>query len=76
MEGETLRLMAITAGPLKRALGHLALQLEEADVLMQQAAREKETCKRLAAIPGIGPLTAPALRARRAGLRQKPYPFA
>jgi transposase len=46
---------------LKRELDQLALQLEEADQLLQQAARENETGERRDAIPGIGPMTATAL---------------
>jgi transposase len=48
---------------LKRELDHLALQLEEADVLMQKAAQENEACQRLDAIPGIGAITATAVLA-------------
>lgn len=35
--------------------------LEEADVLIQKTAQESEVCRRLDAIPGIGPLTATGL---------------
>jgi transposase IS116/IS110/IS902 family protein len=35
--------------------------LEEADVLIQKSAQESEVCRRMDAIPGIGPLTATAL---------------
>jgi transposase len=48
---------------LKQELEQLALQLEEADRLIQQIAQENETCQRLDAIPGIGPITATALLA-------------
>jgi transposase len=46
---------------LKLELDQLALRLEEADALIQQAAQESEACRRLDAIPGIGPLAATAL---------------
>jgi transposase len=60
--GEKLSgLVRLLVRQLKRELDQLALQLEEADQLIQQAARENETCERLDAIPGIGPMTATAL---------------
>jgi transposase len=60
--GEKLSgLVRLLIRQLKQELDQLALQLEEADRLIQQVARENETCERLDAIPGIGPLTATAL---------------
>jgi transposase len=46
---------------LNRELDQLTIRLEEADPLIQKAAEESEVCRRLDAIPGIGPLTATAL---------------
>jgi transposase len=46
---------------LKLELDQLALRLEEADALIQQITQENESCRRLDAIPGIGPVTATAL---------------
>jgi transposase len=46
---------------LKLELDQLAIRLEEADALVQKTAQESEVCRRLDAIPGIGPLTATAL---------------
>src|SRR6201993_1603528 len=46
---------------LKLELDQLPMRLEEADALIQKAAQESEVCRRLDAIPGIGPLTATAL---------------
>jgi len=46
---------------LKLELEQLAGHLEQADGLIQRAARENEACQRLDAIPGVGPLTATAL---------------
>jgi len=48
---------------LKLELDQLALRLKEADALIQKIAQESEVCRRLDAIPGIGPLTATALSA-------------
>jgi transposase len=48
---------------LKLELDQLAARLEEADALIEQTARENEACRRLDAIPGIGPVTATALLA-------------
>src|SRR4029077_20132185 len=46
---------------LKLELDQLAAHLEDADALVQKIAQESEVCRRLDAIPGIGPLTATAL---------------
>jgi transposase len=46
---------------LKLELDQLAIRIEEADALIQKTAQENEVCRRLDAIPGIGPLTATAL---------------
>lgn len=48
---------------LKLELDQLALRLEEADAVIQHTAQENEACRRLDAIPGIGPVTATALLA-------------
>jgi transposase len=61
VEGKLSGLVRLLLGQLKRELDHLALQLEEADVLIQKAAQEQEACQPLDAIPGIGPITATAL---------------
>src|SRR3954447_23356516 len=57
VEGKLSGLLRLLLGQLKRELDHLALQLEEADVLIQKTAEEQEACQRLDAIPGIGPIT-------------------
>jgi transposase len=46
---------------LKVELDQLGIRLEEADMLIKKIAQENEVCRRLDAIPGIGPLTATAL---------------
>jgi transposase len=46
---------------LKRELEQLAEHIEQAEILIQRAAQQSEACRRLDAIPGIGPLTATAL---------------
>jgi transposase len=46
---------------LKVELEQLALRLDEADALIQQIAQDSDACRRLDAIPGIGPLAATAL---------------
>ena len=46
---------------LKLELDQLVLRLEEADELIKRAAQENEACRRLDAIPGIGPLAATAV---------------
>jgi transposase len=61
VEGKLSGLLRLLLGQLKRELDHLALQLEEADVLVHKAAQENEACERLDAIPGIGPITATAV---------------
>jgi transposase len=39
----------------------LAVRIDEADAVIQKTAHENEACRRLVAIPGIGPVTASAL---------------
>ena len=46
---------------LKLELDQLAIRLEDADALLQKIAQESEACRRLDAIPGIGPVTATAI---------------
>ena len=54
----TLRFLLVE---LKQELEQLAGHIEEAEMLIQKAAQQSEACRRLDAIPGIGPLTATAL---------------
>lgn len=46
---------------LKLELEQLATRLEEAETLIQLTAQNSDACRRLDAIPGIGPVTATAL---------------
>lgn len=46
---------------LKLELEQLAERVEEADALIRHMAQESDVCRRLDAIPGIGPITATAL---------------
>jgi len=46
---------------LKVELDQLIIRLEEVDALVKKIAQESEVCRRLDAIPGVGPLTATAL---------------
>ena len=46
---------------LKMELDQLVIRLEEVDTLIKKTAQENEVCRRLDAIPGVGPLTATAL---------------
>ena len=46
---------------LQSELRQLQSQIDEADALIAKAAREQEACRRLMAIPGVGPLTATAV---------------
>jgi transposase len=41
----------------------LAVRIDEADAVIQKTAHENEACRRLVAIPGIGPVTASAIAA-------------
>lgn len=40
---------------------HLQTRIDEADAMINKTAAENETCRRPAAIPGIGPVTATAI---------------
>jgi transposase len=60
---------------LKLELEQSAIRREEAELLVEKTAQESEVCRRLDAIPGIGPLTATALIAdigNGAGFSQGP----
>jgi len=46
---------------LKLDLDQLAVRIDEADAVFQKTAHENEACRRLVAIPGIGPVTATAI---------------
>jgi transposase len=46
---------------LKQDLDQLSVRIDEADAVIQKTAHENEACRRLVAIPGIGPVTATAL---------------
>ena len=62
-EGKLSATVRLLLAQLKLELDQLALRLEEADALIQQITQENESCRRLNAIPGIGPITATALTA-------------
>jgi transposase len=42
-------------------LDHLQMRIDEADAVIKKTAGENEACRRLVAIPGIGPVTATAV---------------
>ena len=46
---------------LKLELDHLQMRIDEVDAMINKAAGENEVCRRLVAIPGIGPVTATAI---------------
>jgi transposase len=46
---------------LKMELDQLAIRIDEADGVMEQASRENDACRRLLSIPGVGPVTATAI---------------
>ena len=46
---------------LKLELDQMAIRIDEADAVLNKTAHENEACRRLVAIPGIGPVTATAL---------------
>jgi len=48
---------------LQGELRQLQSQIDEADALIAKRASEHEPCRRLMAIPGVGPLTATAVAA-------------
>lgn len=52
---------AVRLPQLKLDLDQLSVRIDEADAVIQKTAHENEACRRLVAIPGIGPVTAAAL---------------
>lgn len=64
LEDATMKLsgaLRLLLAQLKLELDQLAIRLDEADGLILKTAQENEVCRRLDAIPGIGPVTATAL---------------
>jgi transposase len=64
LEDATMKLsgaLRLLLAQLKLELDQLAMRLDEADALILKTAQENEVCRRLDAIPGIGPVTATAL---------------
>jgi transposase len=53
--------LRVLLAQLKLELDHLQMRIDEADALIKQTAGENEACRRLVAIPGIGPVTATAV---------------
>ena len=54
----TLRLLL---AQLRLELDHLQTRIDEADAVIKKTAEKNEACRRLVAIPGIGPVTATAI---------------
>jgi transposase len=64
LEDATMKLsgaLRLLLAQLKLELDQLAIRLDEADALILKTAQENEVCRRLDAIPGIGPVTETAL---------------
>jgi transposase len=64
LEDATLRLsdsLCVLLAQLKLELGQVTARVDEVDRVIQKTAKENEDCQRLTEIPGVGPVTAPAL---------------
>ena len=46
---------------LRQELDHLQMRIDEADAVINKIAGDNDACRRLVAIPGIGPVTATAI---------------
>jgi transposase len=53
--------LRVLLAQLKMDLDQLGMRINEADAVIEKAAHQNDACRRLVAIPGIGPLTATAL---------------
>jgi transposase len=53
--------LRVLLAQLKLELDQMAIRMDEADAALNKTAHENEACRRLVAIPGIGPVTATAL---------------
>jgi len=53
--------LRVLLAQLRLELDHLQTRIDEADAVIQQTAGENEACRRLVAIPGVGPVTATAI---------------
>ena len=53
--------LRVLLAQLRLELDHLQTRIDEADAVIKKTAGENEACRRLVAIPGIGPVTATAV---------------
>src|ERR1019366_1465220 len=53
--------LRVLLAQLKLELDHLQMRIDEADAVIKKTAGDNEACRRLVAIPGIGPITATAI---------------
>jgi transposase len=53
--------LRVLLAQLKLELDHLQMRIDEADAVINKTAGSSEACRRLIAIPGIGPVTATAI---------------
>jgi transposase len=53
--------LRVLLAQLKLELDHLQMRIDEADAAIKKTAGDNEACRRLVAIPGIGPITATAI---------------
>ena len=53
--------LRVLLAQLKMDLDQLAMRINEADAVIEKTVHQNDACRRLVAIPGIGPLTATAL---------------
>jgi transposase len=53
--------LRVLLAQLRLELDHMETRINEADAVIDKTAGENEACRRLVAIPGIGPVTATAI---------------
>jgi transposase len=58
---QALRRIAVLLAQLELELDHVQMRIDEADAVIKKTAAENDACRRLVAIPGIGPIAATAI---------------
>ncbi len=53
--------LRVLLAQLRLELDHLQMRIDEADAVINKTAGDNEACRRLVAIPGVGPVTATAI---------------